>query len=120
MVTNVSMTEVQGCLVVAMPDEMGTEAFDTIYQAVAQRLADKRLPGTILDFSGVQLLDSHEFARTQELARVIAFLGAEVIFVALNAGIACFLAQTDAPLDGLQFCQNTEDALAQLATAPLR
>jgi anti-anti-sigma regulatory factor len=117
MVTSVSMAEVQGCLVVAMPDEMGTEAFNAIYQTVAQRLSDKRLPGTVLDFSGVQLLDLHEFAQMQELARVITFLGARVVFVALNAGIACFLAQTDASIDGLQFCQNTEDALALLATA---
>ncbi len=117
MVTSVSMAEVQGCLVVAMPDGMGEDAFNAIYQAVAQRLTDKHLPGTVLDFSGVQLLDSHEFARMQELARVISFLGAEVVFVALNPGIACFLAQTDTQIDGLQFCQNIEDALALLAAA---
>ncbi len=108
----VSMTEAQGCLVVSVPDDMGDDAFDQLYRAVSQRLVDNRLPGMILDFSGVGLLDLHEFERIQKLAQVAGFLGAEVCCVALNAGIAAFLAEAGCSLAGMQYCLHMEDAFA--------
>lgn len=110
----VSMTEAQGCLVVSMPDDMLDEAFDQFYHAVSQRLVESRLPALILDFSGVSLLDLHEFERVQKLAHVAGLLGAQVCCVALNAGIAAFLAEAGSNLDGMQFCMHMEDAFIRL------
>jgi rsbT antagonist protein RsbS len=111
----VSMTEVQGCLVVAMQADMHDENFDALHLAVTERLVDRRLPAALLDFSAVQVLDLHEFGRIQTLARVIGLLGAQVVFVSLNAGIASFLAQAGADIIGQQFCMDMEDAFAALA-----
>lgn len=110
----VSMTESQGCLVVSVPDAMVDEAFDQLYQAVSQRLVEARMPALILDFSGVAILDLQEFERIQKLARVAGFLGAQACCVALNAGIAAFLAEADCALDGMHFCMHMEDAFAQV------
>nr|WP_315240294.1 STAS domain-containing protein [uncultured Albidiferax sp.] len=110
-----SMTEVQGCLVVTMQGEISEEGFDALYQEFSQRLVDNRLAGAILNFSGVQLLDLHEFSRVRKLSKIAGFLGAEVVFVALAPGIAAFLAQADMDISGLQFCQHIEDAFALLA-----
>jgi len=116
MLHNVSMTEVQGCLVVAMQADLRDESFDALHQAVTERLVDKRLPAAVLDFSAVPVLDLHEFSRIQALARVMGFLGAQVVFVALNPGIASFLAQAGANIGDQQFCMHMEDAFAQLAS----
>lgn len=116
MLHNVSMTEVQGCLVVAMQADLRDESFDALHQAVTERLVDKRLPATVLDFSAVQVLDLHEFSRIQALARVIGLLGVQVVFVSLNPGIASFLAQAGADIAGQQFCMHMEDAFALLAS----
>lgn len=110
----VSMTEAQGCLVVSMPEDMVDDAFEQLYHAVSQRLVESRLPGLILDFSGVPLLDLHEFERVQKLAHVAGFLGAQVCCVALNAGIAAFLAEAGSNLDGMHFCMHMEDAFIRL------
>ncbi len=111
-----SMTEVQGCLVLTLQGEIGDDAFEDLHRAFAQHLVDKRLPGAILNFSGVPLLDLHEFERVRGLSQVAGFLGAEVVFVALAPGIAAFLAQADMDIQGLQFCQHMEDAFALLAS----
>lgn len=106
----VSMTEAQGCVVVNMPEDVVDEEFVHLHEVVAQRLIDSRLPAMILDFSGVSVLDLHEFERIRKLARMADFLGVRVCVVALNPGIAAFLAQADADIDGLQFCLLMEDA----------
>jgi rsbT antagonist protein RsbS len=115
---SISMTEVQGCLVVAMQADMPDDSFDGLHQAVTARLVDKRLPAAVLDFSAVAVLDLHEFARIQSLARVMGLLGAQVVFVSLNPGIASFLAQAGADLGGQRFCMHIEDAFALLASRP--
>jgi anti-anti-sigma regulatory factor len=112
-----SMTEVQGCLVVTLQGDTSDEGFDALHQEFSQRLVDKRLTGAILNFSGVPLLDLHEFNRVRGLSQVAGFLGAEVVFVALAPGIAAFLAQADMDIRGLQFCQHMEDAFALLASS---
>lgn len=111
------MTEVQGCLVVTMQGDISEEGFDALYQEFSQRLVDSRLSGAVLNFSGVQLLDLHEFGRLRALSRIAGFLGADVVFVALAPGIAAFLAQADMDIGGLQFCQHIEDAFALLASS---
>lgn len=120
MLHNVSMTEVQGCLVVALQADMQDDSFDALHQAVTERLVDKRLPAAVLDFSAVAVLDLHEFARIRALARVMGLLGAQVAFVALNPGIASFLAQAGADIEGQRFCMHMEDAFALLAAQPSR
>ncbi|WP_295951497.1 hypothetical protein [Rhodoferax sp.] len=112
-----SMTEVQGCLVVTMHSEVSDEAFTALHQEFSQRLVDNGLPGAILNLSGMQLLDQHEFGRLRELSQVAGFLGAAVVFVGLAPGIAAFLAQADMDIHGLQFCQHMEDAFAFLASS---
>lgn len=112
-----SMTEVQGCLVVTMHREISDEAFTALHQEFSQRLVDNRLPGAILNLSGIQLLDLHEFRRMRELSQVAGFLGAVVVFVGLAPGIAAFLAQAEMDIHGLQFCQHLEDAFAFLASS---
>lgn len=113
---SVSMTEVQGCLVVAMQADMQDESFDALHQTVTERLVDKRLPAAVLDFSAVPVLDLHEFARIRALAQVMELLGAQVVFVALNPGIASFLAQAGADIGGQRFCMHMEDAFVLLAS----
>ncbi|MEO5796080.1 MAG: STAS domain-containing protein [Rhodoferax sp.] len=110
-----SMTEVEGCLVVTLQGDISDEAFTMLYQEFSQRLVANRLSGAVLDFSGVQVLDLHEFNRVRGLSQVAGFLGAEVVFVALAPGIAAFLAQADIDISDLQFCQHMEDAFATLA-----
>lgn len=117
---SVSMTEVQGCLVVAMKADMQDEDFDALHDAVTELLVDKRLPAALLDFSAVPVLDLHEFARIQMLARVMGLLGAQVVHVSLNPGIASFLAQAGANIDGQHFCMHIEDAFALLASQATR
>ena len=111
----VSMTEVQGCLVVTMPGDASEEAFAQLFDAVSQRLVARRAPAVVLDFSGVRILDLHEFARVRTLAHVAGFLGARVVLVALNPGIAAFLAQAGAEMGDMHFCLQMEDAFALLA-----
>ena len=114
----VSMTEAQGCLVVNMPEDVVDEAFSQLHETVAQRLIDHRLPAMILDFSGVQILDLHEFGRVRKLARMADFLGVRVCIVALSPGIAAFLAHADAEIEGMQFSLQMEDAFRLVGTAP--
>jgi rsbT antagonist protein RsbS len=90
------------------------DAFEQLYQAVSRKLVGSRRLALILDFSGVAILDLHEYSRVRELAQVAAFLGSEVCCVALNAGIAAFLAEADCSLSDLHFCMHLEDAFARV------
>ena len=112
--TPVSMTEVRGCLVVTMPDDAGDAGFERLFEAVSHRLSSRPVRAAVFDFSGVRILDLHEFGRVRMLARVSGLLGTRVFVVALNPGIAAFLAQAGTDMGDLDFCLEMEDAFAQL------
>ncbi len=69
--------------------------------------------GVILDVSGLELLDSEEFAALRRIIAMVALLGAESVLVGLRPGIVAALVELGADVDGLHAAINLDAAFAR-------
>ncbi|MCO4198088.1 anti-anti-sigma factor [Aeromonas hydrophila] len=113
---DLGIADVADCIVVSMRPDLGDEGMQQLMQALSQRLMLGRQHAVLLDFSGVMLLDHHEFRQVHKLAEVCRLLGAVCLLVGLNAGIAAFLALADAEPGPLRCFLDMDDAFAHVRT----
>jgi len=73
---DLGIADVADCIVVSMRPDLGDEGMQQLMQALSQRLMLGRQHAVLLDFSGVMLLDHHEFRQVRKLAEVCRLLGA--------------------------------------------
>lgn len=70
--------------------------------------------GVILDVSGLETLDSEEFASLRRIIEMATLLGAESVLVGLRPGIVSALVETGAEVDGLRAAINLDAAFSLL------
>ena len=78
---DLGIADVADCIVVSMRPDLGDEGMQQLMQALSQRLMLGRQHAVLLDFSGVMLLDHHEFRQVRKLAEVCRLLGAVCLLV---------------------------------------
>ena len=111
---DLGIANVADCVVVSMRPDLGDDGMQLLMQTLSQRLVQGRQRAVLLDFSGVMLLDHHEFRQVCKLADVCRLLGAICLLVGLNAGIAAFLALTEAQPGQLRCFIDMDDAFAHV------
>ena len=70
--------------------------------------------GVILDVSGLETLDSDEFASLRRIITMIEIMGAEAVLVGLRPGVVSALIEAGADVDGLRAAVNLDTAFALL------
>lgn len=83
-----------------------------------QRIHSTNSHGVILDLSGLETLDSHEFAGLRRIIKMSEILGAQAVMVGLRPGVVSALIEAGADTDGLQAALNLDAAYALLRTEP--
>jgi rsbT antagonist protein RsbS len=83
-----------------------------------QRLHETGSRGVILDVSGLETLDSSEFAALRRIITMCTIMGAETVLVGLRPGVVSALIDAGAEVDGLQAAINLDAAFALLQTEP--
>jgi rsbT antagonist protein RsbS len=74
--------------------------------------------GVILDVSGLETLDSEEFATLRRIITMSTIMGAEVVLVGLRPGVVSALIETGADVDGLRTAINLDAAFELLQPEP--
>ena len=70
--------------------------------------------GVILDLSGLETLDSDEFAALRRIITMSTIMGAESVLVGLRPGVVSALIEAGVDVDGLQAAINLDAAFALL------
>ena len=74
--------------------------------------------GVILDFSGLETIDSDEFAALRGTITMCSIMGAESVLVGLRPGVVSALIEAGADVDGLRAATNLDSAFALLQPEP--
>ncbi len=74
--------------------------------------------GIILDLSGLETLDSNEFAALRQIIRASTIMGAESVLVGLQPGVVSALIEAGAEVDGLRAALDLDAAFALLQPEP--
>lgn len=106
--------QVGPALVVTLPAELGDEAFAMLRETVLERVRNERHRALVLEASGLELIDAHEFMALAAVARSAAWLGARVLLVGLRPGIVAYLVDVAADTRAFQPFATLDDALAEL------
>jgi rsbT antagonist protein RsbS len=83
-----------------------------------QRIHETGSRGVILDVSGLDTLDSDEFAALRRIITMSAIMGAESVLVGLQPGVVSALIEAEADVDGLRAASNLDAAFAMLEPEP--
>jgi rsbT antagonist protein RsbS len=74
--------------------------------------------GVILDVSGLETLDSDEFAALRRIITMCTIMGAASVLVGLRPGVVSALIEAGADVDGLRAAINLDAAFALLQPEP--
>ncbi len=83
-----------------------------------RRIHETGSPGVILDVSGLETLDSAEFAALRRIITMSAVMGAESVLVGLRPGVVSALVEAGADVDGLRTAVDLDAAYALLQPEP--
>jgi len=83
-----------------------------------QRIHETGSRGVILDVSGLETLDSDEFAALRRIITMSAIMGAESVLAGLRPGVVSALIEAGADVDGLRAAIDLDAAFALLQPEP--
>ena len=83
-----------------------------------QRIHETSSRGVILDVSGLETLDSDEFAALRRIITMSTIMGAESVLVGLRPGVVSALIEAGADVDCLRAAINLDAAFALLQPEP--
>lgn len=107
----ISMTEIDGLLVVALPSELTDVVMDRLVEDVWARVSTQVLRGVILNLSTVSLLDLSEFGLLRHLVLTNAVLGVPTVLMGIRPGIAAYLSEMPVQTGDLIFKVDMTSAL---------
>ncbi len=89
------LQRVEGIVIIPVPDPI-TDAFMTDLRAtVLDYMKKNKISGLVLDLSGVELLDGHDFENLKRVRDGVELMGAPVVLAGIRPGVAAGLAGLD-------------------------
>ncbi len=105
-------------VVASIQVDLDDEVLARFRDELLQRLHATGSRGVILDVSGLETLDSSEFAALRRIITMCTIMGAETVLVGLRPGVVSALIDAGAEVDGLQAAINLDAAFALLQPEP--
>lgn len=104
----------QDVVVASIQVDLKDDVLARFQQDLLQRIHSTNSHGVILDLSGLETLDSHEFAGLRRIIKMSEILGAQAVMVGLRPGVVSALIGAGADTDGLKAALNLDAAYAML------
>ncbi|MCD6116048.1 STAS domain-containing protein [bacterium] len=114
MLSGISMDIYQNCLTVLIKTEMSLSVVEDIQNAVLQKINRSGAKKVIMDFSGVEVVDSHLFELISSTYRMIALMGTDVVLTGFTPGVVASLVDSDVNYRGLIIKRSIEEAIDYL------
>ena len=101
-VPRVAIQVSRGVVVASIQVDLDEGVLARFREDLLQRIHDTGSLGVILDVSGLETLDSHEFAGLRRIITMCAIMGAEAVLVGMRPGVVSALIEVGADVDGLR------------------
>jgi rsbT antagonist protein RsbS len=106
----VAMQVSRDVVVASIQIELNEDVLARFREDLLNRVHDSRSRGVILDVSGLETLDSDEFAELRKIISMCTILGTESILVGLQPGVVSSLIEAGAEVDGVRAAVNLDAA----------
>ena len=117
-IPRVAMQVSRGVVVASIQVDLDEDILAQFGEDLLGRIHRTGSRGVILDVSGLETLDSEEFAALRRIIGMATLLGAESVLAGLRPGIVSALIETGADVDGLRAALNLDAAFALLQPEP--
>ncbi len=108
------VTRIGSALIVTLPRDLTDATLASLRGGVIARLRHGRARAIVFEASGLDTIDTAEFADLSAVARTSAWLGVRAMLVGLSAGIVAFLVNAGVDTSAFEPYATLDDALAAL------
>ena len=108
----------RGIVVASIQVDLDGDVLARFREDLLRRLHESGSEGVILDVSGLQTLDSEEFAALRRIMDMTGLMGAESVLVGLQPGVVSALIETEADVDGLRTAIDLDAGFVLLEPEP--
>jgi len=92
----------RGVVVASIQTDLDEEVLARFREDLLGRVHETGSRGVILDVSGLETLDSDEFAALRRISEMVTIMGTESVLVGLRPGVVSSLIELNADVEGLQ------------------
>jgi len=117
-IPGVAMQLSRGVVVASIQVDLDDDVLARFREDLLGRLHESGSNGVILDVSGLQTLDSEEFAALRRIMTMTSLMGAESVLVGLQPGVVSALIETGVDVEGLRVAINLDAGFALLEPEP--
>ena len=117
-IPRIAMQVSRDIVVASIQVDLDDDVLARFREDLLQRIHETCSRGVILDVSGLETLDSKEFAALRRIITMCAIMGAESVLVGLQPGVVSALVEAGADVDGLRAAINLDAAFAMLQPEP--
>lgn len=108
------MPVVRGSLLVSLQVDLTSVFLHRLQTDLLERIRDTGARGVVLDVSGLEIVDCHQFEQLRRTVAMVSLLGARTVLVGLGPGVAASLVDLDVQADGLKTVLALDEAFALL------
>ena len=113
-IPGISMQVSRDIVVASIQVDLDEDVLARFREDLLRRIHETGSRGVILDVSGLETLDSDEFAALRRIITMSTIMGAKSVLVGLRPGVVSALIEAGAEVDGLQAAINLDAAFALL------
>jgi rsbT antagonist protein RsbS len=110
----VAMQISRDVVVASIQVDLDDDVLARFQQDLLDRIHEKNSRAAILDVSGLETIDSDEFAALRRIMSMVKIMGAESVLVGLQPGVVSALIEMEADVDGLQTAIDLDAAFVLL------
>jgi len=116
-IPRVAMQVSQGVVVASIQVDLDEDVLARFREDLLDRVHETGSEAVILDVSGLETLDSVEFATLRQLIATTGILGADSVLVGLRPGVVSALIESNVDVDGLRTAVDLDAAFELLRPA---
>ncbi|MBF0226510.1 MAG: STAS domain-containing protein [Desulfobacterales bacterium] len=105
---------VNNCLLVPVNGAIDDDSVIELRKKILEKVKATCAKGVLIDLASVKVIDAFTFSILVETARMISILGARVIFIGIQAGVASALVDLDVDFGNIYTGVTMEDGFDML------
>jgi rsbT antagonist protein RsbS len=117
-IPGISMQVSRDVVVASIQVDLDEDVLARFRDDLLRRIHETSSRGVILDISGLETLDTEEFASLRRIITMSTIMGAESVLVGMRPGVVSALIEAGADVDGLRAASNLDAAFALLQPEP--
>lgn len=120
MTFGLSVQNIEGVLVVALPSDLTDTVADAIQTDVLRRVERDGAEGLVLDVGALDIVDSYVARALSQTAQMVKLMGVETIVAAMRPEVAATLVRMGYTLPDIRTALDVEEGLLLLRSAGAR